>query len=53
MRHATQPSQQAQILQPHPENNKPGNYKVTGDKHALAARSGVRCPRSPEPGQRA
>ena len=26
---------------------------MTGDKHALAARLGVRCPRSPEPGQRA
>ena len=53
MRDATRLIRSKQILQPHPENNKPGYRQVTGDKHALAARPGVRCPRSPEPGKRA
>jgi hypothetical protein len=53
MRDATRLVRSKQILQSYPEEDKPGNKKVTGDKHALAARPGVRCPRSPEPGQRA
>jgi hypothetical protein len=53
MRDATRLVQSRQILQACPEEDKPGNRYVTGDKHALAARPGVCCTRSPESGRRA
>jgi hypothetical protein len=41
MRDATRLVLSKQILQSYPEEDKPGNRQVTGDKHALAALPGV------------
>ena len=53
MRDAIRPIRSTQILQPYPGKTEPGDRQVIGDKHALAARPGDRCPRSSEPGPRA
>lgn len=53
MRDATRLVRSKQILQSYPDASRPENKQVTGDKHALADGPGVRCPRSPEPGQQA